>query len=180
MYEGGFCHKRFPCRLYCFGKGNGSASSYVFLQFRIKGNLIENKTQRHCAGHGGKQRALHGARPPRGHKAHTAGFICLHPRDVGGLGTSHLVITHPVAPILGTWAFLKELGRILQHHGEGCVYLRSLSFLLTPAIFSYIFPLCLLEPSLFHIISLEIFVSLPFFNLREKDHAISLSLSMNF
>lgn len=47
----GFCHKRLLCRLYCFGKGNGSASSYVFPQFRIKGNLIENKTQRHCGGH---------------------------------------------------------------------------------------------------------------------------------
>lgn len=53
----GSCHKRFLCRLYCFGKGNGSASSYVFLQFRIKGNLIENKTQRHCGGHWGNTKS---------------------------------------------------------------------------------------------------------------------------
>lgn len=56
----------------------------------------------------------------------TVGFIGSRSRDIRGLGTSHFVIPHPVAPVFATQEFLKEPVLFLQLHREGCVYLRSI------------------------------------------------------
>ena len=62
----------------------------------------------------------------------TVGFIGSHSRDIRGLGTSHFVTPHPVAAVFATQELLKEPGLFLQHHREGCVYLRSMSYFSLP------------------------------------------------
>lgn len=169
----GSCHKGFSADCIALGREMGR-QHYVFLQFRIKGNLIENKTQRHCGGHWESTRALHG---PGHHVAARdtlpASSACV--RGTSGAGNKPLG-DHPSCG--NSFGDLSIPERTRERF---CNITERVCLLKVSAISSHSSNLFLhLPPEL----SRAFFVShnisgnlcfIAFFNLREKNHAISLS-----